>query len=37
MSKSDLLSKLFELQEQSEERFDITCEWKGNKIVIEYK
>lgn len=35
MSKSKLLTHLFELQEESEVPFEIKTQWKGNKIIIE--
>lgn len=37
MSKSKLFQELLKIQEESEEQFDIICEWKGNRIIIEYK
>lgn len=35
MSKSKLLSHLFDLQNESEHPFEIRTQWKGSKIIIE--
>lgn len=36
MTKSQMLSYLFKMQEDSKEEFSITTVWKGNVITIEF-
>lgn len=37
MTKSQLLTELFKIQEESEENFSIKSSFRGKKIQIEFK